>query len=240
MAVSVMGTYTGESNGHFRFVPDSDGEIGVTPGLTVGVFDETGTRLATLNVGKGYAHGDRLDVAHGIQVSFGPGELSATNQEQFALDTLSDPDTTDALVAFGLNTFFTGSTAADLGVAERISSDPNLVAAGLKPNAGDGANLNKLLDLRDLSLDSLDSHTIESFYSDIASEIGFETKRATELIASEEELLSFLEEQREAVSGVNIDEEMVNLVKYQQAFQASSRFINVVNEMTDVLINLGR
>ncbi|PIE22974.1 MAG: flagellar hook-associated protein FlgK [Planctomycetota bacterium] len=240
MSVSVMGTYTGESNGHFRFVPDKDGEIGVTPGLTVGVFDQTGTRLATLNVGKGYSHGDRLDVAHGLQVSFGPGELSATNQHQFALDTLADPDSSDVLVGFGINTFFTGSTAADLGVSSRISSDPNLFAASLKPNAGDGANLIKLLQTRHLSVDSLDNHTLESYYSDIASSIGFETKRATELIASEEKLLSFLHEQRENVSGVNIDEEMVNLVKYQQAFQASSRFINVVNQMTDVLINIGR
>jgi flagellar hook-associated protein 3 FlgL len=97
-------------------------------------------------------------------------------------------------------------------------SDPNLIAAGLKPNSGDGANLGRLLEMRDLSIDNLGGLSVESFYSDLASEVGFETKRATDLIAGEEEILSFLEEQREAISGVNIDEEMVNLVQYQQAF----------------------
>jgi flagellar hook-associated protein FlgK len=240
LEVTVSGSYSGDGNGFFRFIPDGDGEIGVTPGLTVGVFDETGTRIATLDVGQGYSHGDELDVAHGVTIAFKSGRLSGSSQEQFAFDTLADPDTADALVAFGLNTFFTGSTASNLGIAERIMSDPNLIAAGLKPNSGDGANLGRLLEMRDLSIDNLGGLSVESFYSDLASEVGFETKRATDLIAGEEEILSFLEEQREAISGVNIDEEMVNLVQYQQAFQASSRFINTVNEMTEVLINLGR
>ena len=42
------------------------------------------------------------------------------------------------------------------------------------------------------------------------------------------------------MSGVNIDEEMVDLLKFQQAFEAASRFVSVVNEINQTLTNLGR
>ena len=48
------------------------------------------------------------------------------------------------------------------------------------------------------------------------------------------------EEQRESISGVNLDEEMVDLVRYQQAFEAASRYISTVQELTTSLINIGR
>ena len=58
--------------------------------------------------------------------------------------------------------------------------------------------------------------------------------------AAQAQLLGQLEADREAVSGVNIDEEMVDLLKYQQSYEAAARFISVAQEMTEVLINLVR
>ncbi len=246
VAVSVSGEYKGTSNGHLRFVAEADGQVGVTDGLSVGVFDQSGTKIATLNVGKGYSPGDRIQFGDGLEVTFGPGTISKTTGDQFALDTLADPDTADILVALGLNTFFTGSTAADLGVAKRISDDPDLLAAGISlvngtsKSHGDAGNLVRLEELRKQSFAALNGGTIEGFYSEVASDIGFEAKKAKELLVSQDSLHTFLTNQREAVSGVNIDEEMVDLVRFQQAFQASSRFINVMTQVSDTLINLAR
>ena len=136
VSVAVSGEYTGTDNGQFVFVPDGDGEIGVTPGLTVGVFNGDGVRVGTLDVGAGYV-GDQLSVADGVQVSFSQGFVSASSNQAFALDTLTDSDTSDVLVALGLNSFFTGNTAETLGVNPDLEGDPTLFAAGLSDAAAD-------------------------------------------------------------------------------------------------------
>lgn len=95
--VSVSGAYTGQENNIYRFVAEGDGQIGVTPGLTVGVYDQNGTKISSISVGKGYAPLDRIEIADGVQVEIGPGNISATNGDSFALDVLNNPDTSDIL-----------------------------------------------------------------------------------------------------------------------------------------------
>ena len=59
-------------------------------------------------------------------------------------------------------------------------------------------------------------------------------------VDAQDQLLARLQLQRDAVSGVSLDEELVALVRFQQAFQAASRLIDAVNQMTDTLLALGR
>jgi flagellar hook-associated protein FlgK len=237
--VRVSGTYDGDENGQFVFVPDADGEIGVTPGLTVGVYDQAGRRVGTLDVGPGY-DGEEIEVADGVRVSFSQGTISAANNEAFAVDTLTDSDTSDILVTLGLNTFFTGGSAADLGVNAALERDPELFAAGLSSAAADGQNLERVTDLRERGLDVLGGTSIESFYTDFVGELGFEVATAETTAAGQQGLLEFLQQERESVSGVNIDEELVDLQRYQQAFEAAARFIDTVQQLSNTLINLGR
>jgi flagellar hook-associated protein 1 FlgK len=49
-----------------------------------------------------------------------------------------------------------------------------------------------------------------------------------------------LQAERESLSGVNLDEETVDMMRFQQSYDAAARFISVVQQMTDTLINLGR
>jgi flagellar hook-associated protein 1 FlgK len=238
--VEIAGKYTGSANGRLFFRPDGDGSIGVTQGLKVGVFDESGARVATLDVGRGsYSPGDWLEVADGVKVKFGPGNVSATANHTFALDTLADSDTSDFLVAAGLNSFFLGSTAADLAINPELEHDADLLAAGLSGAPGDSANLGRLLQLRTSKLEALGDATIEDHYGALVGDLGFEVASAEATLAAQTQLLEHLQAQREQVSGVNVDEEMVDLVAHQQAFEAASRFINVVSELTQTVINLG-
>lgn len=245
LSVSVSGEYTGEKNGNFRFVAEGSGQIGVTPGLTIGVYDQDGSKIASLDVGKGYAPNDQVDIGNGVKVAIGPGNISDTSGDQFALDVLADPDTADVLAALGLNTFFTGSTASDIAVADRLVKDPDLVAAGISligstSSQGDAGNLVRLEDLRERSLDQFNGDTLEGFWNATASEVGYETRKTKGLLQSQTELQAFLENQRESVSGVDIDEEMVDLERFQQAYQASARYLNIMTEISDTLLGLGR
>lgn len=237
--VSVSGSYTGSANRQLRFSALADGQIGVTEGLKVEVRDQQGALVATLDVGRGYSPGDALEVADGILVEFGPGSISASGGGSFVLDALADPDSSDLLVAFGLNSFFTGTGAADMSVSSALLENPGLLCAGLSSAPGDGANLERLLALRDRPLDALQAATLEDYYTDSLGALGFEVSRLASLSASESDLLSFLEDRRQETSGVSLDEEMLELVRFQHSFQAASRFINTISDLTQTLIQLG-
>ena len=234
MDVAIGGAYTGSTNRQFTFVPEGDGTIGMTQDLRMQVFDETGNLVTTLDVGYGYEPGEPIAVADGITVSFGAGVVSATQGQAFAVDALADSDTTDALVALGLNSFFLGSSAADITV------NPERLAAGISAAASDAGNLARLASLRQVDLDALDGTSIEDFWSNLVGDVGFDVAAAQTTLGSQESLLAQLQAERESISGVNIDEEMVDMMRFQQSYEAAARFLSVAQEMTDTLINLGR
>ncbi len=240
IAIEVEGTFTGDANDRFSFVPAGDGAIGQDADLLVQVFDQQGQLVTTLNVGAGYEPGSKLSLGNGIDVSFGPGTISATDGNTFALDALVDSDTSDLLVAVGMNSFFTGSSARDIAVHQDLLDNPDRLAAGIGLASGDAGNLARLMGMRSSNIDALDTNTLEDFYADLVGDVGFDAAAATSLLNSQQMLMSQLEAERESVSGVNIDEEMVDMVRFQQSYEASARFLQVAQEMTDILINLGR
>ncbi|MFT4512076.1 MAG: flagellar hook-associated protein FlgK [Planctomycetota bacterium] len=240
VGVSVEGAYTGTDNNQFTFVPESDGIIGQTDDLRVRVFDKDGGLVTTLSVGSGYEPREQIELGNGIRVAFSAGEISATDGQAFALDALSDSDTSDILVATGMNAFFLGSSASDIKVNQALLDNPDSLSAGIGSASGDAGNLARLVGLRDRNLGDLSSNTIEDFYADLVGDIGFETAAARSTLQAQDQLLAQLQNDRESISGVNIDEEMVDMLKYQQSYEAAARFIKVAQEMTSVLINLGR
>jgi flagellar hook-associated protein FlgK len=240
VAVRVEGTYTGATNQQFTFVAAGDGLIGQTPDLRVRVLDAAGSVVTTIDVGEGYEPGKPIDLGNGIQVSFGPGTISATSGQAFTLDALADSDTSDVLVALGMNAFFLGSGAADIEVNGDLLGNPDRLAAGIGTASGDAGNLSRLLNLRGIDLDDLEANTIEDFYADLIGDVGFRTAAATSDLRAQQQLMQQLEAERESLSGVNLDEEMVDMLRFQQSYDAAARFIAVAQQMTDTLINLGR
>ena len=238
VATTIEGPYTGTSNGQLLFVADGDGQIGVTPGLTITAYDTNGTKVATLNVGRGYSPLDKIDVVDGVKVSFGAGTISGTAKDVFQLDVLSDSDTSDVLVALGMNSFFWGSKAGDLQVSKDVEANLDLFAGDLESKGGD--NLARMMGLREQKLASLDDASIEDYYRSVVGDVGFTTASAQSQLTAENQLLEELQKQRDSVSGVNLDEEAVDLTRYQQAYEAAARYISAVQTMTATLFQLGR
>lgn len=240
LTVAVEGTYTGSENQRFTFVPESNGTIGQTADLRLRVLDDQGRLVTTLNVGSGYEPGDPLDLGNGVKVSFGAGSVSATDGNVFSLDALADSDTADLLVATGMNVFFLGSGADDIAVNPELVGNPDRIAASISGAEGDAGNLARIVDLRARDLGGLDDNTIEDFYADIVGDVGFQTASAGAAVSAQNQLLDQLLADREAVSGVNIDEELLDMERYQKSYEAAARFLSVAQEMMDTLINLGR
>ncbi|MEW6073607.1 MAG: flagellar hook-associated protein FlgK [Planctomycetota bacterium] len=236
--VEIGGVYTGDSGDVYTFRPRTDGTIGTTEGLLVDVLDATGQRIATLDVGAGYEPGAELTVAEGVTVKFGLGELSATNYDQFALELVADSDTTDFLVAAGINALFVGSTAENIAVRADIEADPQQIAASMTGFAGDNTLLLALLDVEESQVTGLDNASLGQFYGDLAGGVGFQVATAANALEANEGLINSLEMRRDQISGVSVDEEMVDLLRYEQAFAAAAQYITVVNQLGDELLSL--
>ena len=236
--IEIGGSYTGEGNDKFVFVPNTDGVVGTTPGLEVEVFSESGQLVATLDLGPGYQPGTALDVDKGITAAFSFGELSATDNDLARVELVADSDTSDVLAALGLNAFFTGTSAEDIGVREELELDPMLISAGSSGAAGDNSTLLELLQLQSKAVEGLDGEPLNDFYGDVVSDVGFEISTASSTYEVETFLLDNLESRREQTSGVNVDEELVNMVKFEQSFAAASRYIQVLNELSGEILNL--
>ena len=77
----------------------------------------------------------------------------------------------------------------------------------------------------------------DSAYNAFVARVGSEVREATRNEANAQALADAVQDRRESVAGVSLDEEMGNIIKFQRAYQASSRAMSTMDEMLDVLIN---
>ncbi|MDQ0159658.1 flagellar hook-associated protein FlgK [Alkalibacillus salilacus] len=126
--------------------------------------------------------------------------------------------------------------AANIGVAEAIQEDEDLIAASSEPNeSGNGDNALALSDVRNESMG--DDQTIKSFYEAQIGDLGVKAQEANRMAENTGSLRESVDQNRESVSGVSLDEEMSNMIQFQHAYNAAARSMTVVDETLDRIIN---
>lgn len=238
VAAALSGVYTGAASGTWTLQPLGDGTVGTTPGLAVQVLDGAGQLVATLDVGAGYTPGDELVLPDGVRLSLGPGQLSASQGDFLAFDVVADADETDVLAALGLNVLFTGDDADTLAVRKDILADPSRLAAGLGGASGDAQNLLRMLELDHSAVAGLQGDSLAEHYAGLSGDVALEISAAQSTRDAEQQLLASLEDRRDQLSGVNIDEELVRMIEQEQAYAAASQFLRVVNDLQTELLNI--
>lgn len=128
-----------------------------------------------------------------------------------------------------------GTNALTIALSEDIT-DINRIAAGNRPAPGDGSKALEIARLRWTSLAELDNKTIPDFYTALVAELGEQARTASIGQENQKIILENLQAQREAVSGVNVDEEMSNLLRYQRAYQAAAQLVAVMDAAVADLI----
>lgn len=126
------------------------------------------------------------------------------------------------------NRLLEGSDALSIRVSDDVA-DINRIAAGVTPAPGDGNKALELARLRQQALASLDNKTIPDFYSALVAELGEHARAASTGQENQKIILQNLQAEREAVSGVNMDEEMSNLLRYQRSYQAAAQLVSVMD-----------
>jgi flagellar hook-associated protein 1 FlgK len=165
------------------------------------------------------------------------------------LDTLAQ-DLTAAVnsrhtIGFGLdnstgNDFFSGAaTAAGIQVNPLIANDTNLIAAAEGVNKpGDSGNAIAIANLQQAPTMNGSTATFGAYYDSMVSDAGLAVQQATSYYDHQSQMVLQVENYRESISGVSIDEETVNLIKYQNAYQAAAKLINTADEMMETILTM--
>lgn len=144
-------------------------------------------------------------------------------------------------------------TAANIKVNKVLQDNNSLVNAGKTSTSavGDGERALAISSVRNAKLggafnfdtttmkwtDDPNGNTIESAYNGMVTNVGISKQQSDNMVANQEVLLDQLVLRRESTSGVSIDEEVTNMIKFQKSFEANARVIQVLSEMLDTLIN---
>lgn len=164
------------------------------------------------------------------------GRLSIGSESQVTF--VFGEDTSGFVAAAGLNTFFVGSGASDINVNEVIKSNSDFLAISSGGIGQDTNALSKMVDLVDKPIDALDGKSVRDIFDSNVAVLGQKVSLQKSITDGATGLYETLHSQHLAITGVNIDEESIQLIAYNRAFQASARVISVASEMLDILVNI--
>ncbi|MFN3077810.1 MAG: flagellar hook-associated protein FlgK, partial [Alphaproteobacteria bacterium] len=160
-------------------------------------------------------------------------------------------DESGLLAALGIGALLGGRGAGDMAVNPALLADPDLVGVGrLKaddlatPTAvtHDDANSQGALALGDLRHAKFslfgNLSTLTGHYATLAGELGSVINQDQESLMAQDAAQSFMSDMRESISGVSLEEELTDLIRFQRAFQASSKMVGVADELMQTLIQM--
>ena len=206
---------------------------------------DTGTRTSyQINVdGDSMSLDDLIDQINNVvgvpNVTAGKGlanELTLQANSGYEM-TFSD-DSSGALAALGVNTFFAGKNAADIDVNQVLKDDSNLLAAGADHLPGSTDTALAIADLQDQEVEGLGNRSIREFWQNAVNDLAVRTDAANTAVESSRLVRESLFSQIQAVVGVSLDEESINLLMFQQQFNAAARFITVIDEAIQTLLSI--
>ena len=154
-------------------------------------------------------------------------------------------DSTNFLQVAGVNTLLTGNSASTFGISETITNNLNYMTAGKVSATGNiflGDNSNAL-DMSNIQYDEQvqftggATGTLDDFYNGLISEIGTNSRTINRNVEYSNILMGQLNEMRDSTSGVSLDEEMANLIKFQHAYSAAAKLITTADEMYQTLLS---
>lgn len=152
-----------------------------------------------------------------------------------AVNQLQGPDTLYAVAPLS-------HPSGYVEVSDTLKNDPGSVAAGFGENGrpakpGDGSAAVAIAALRNNSVMIGDVPGFDEFFAKTVADIGLKGETAEKALETEEIIMKELKGMQEAISGVNMDEELANMIKFQHGYSAAARVVNTFDEMLDTIIN---
>ena len=154
-----------------------------------------------------------------------------------------DNDTANFGGAFGVNKFFDGNNAKTIKLRDSLAQNPSNIHAYKTPNEGDNEVANAILQLQFENItfhvgNTTTQNTITGFYSQMTSSLANQAEIVSSKKETTQTLLTSIQNEYYSISGVNIDEELINLEKFQRGYQANAKVITTINQMLDALFSI--
>ena len=156
-------------------------------------------------------------------------------------------DNSNFLASMGLNTFFTGHSVATIAINQTVASNLSHLNAGQVTDYGEifTGNTDNAILITNIQRDEnitytgrgTSTDTLDGFYNSLIAEIGLKGKSVNTDLEYNQLVLDQLNEIRDATSGVSLDEEMANLIKFQHAYSAAAKLISISDEMMQTLLD---
>ncbi len=157
-------------------------------------------------------------------------------------------DTTGLLAGLGLNTFFSGTNATNMAINPAINENIHLINSSsvdgnTEANNGDGAiaSLIAKLATKDVKVSTVwetSTQSLSSYYIRLVGVVGSDASNAMFNQKYNNTLSGELEEKAASISGVNLDEEMTNLIRYQHSYTAAAKLITTADKMMEIVLGL--
>jgi flagellar hook-associated protein 1 FlgK len=232
------------------------------------VFDASGAVVNTYHVDPaGSTVGDLITEINALSGA-GGGEITAGLTADGRFQITSDathtfaitPSTTgpssNALAVLGVNSFFTWSETVGLpmdditetiGVNDVLEANPNLISSGYLDDNGQvapGGNdvARAIFNLQDRVVEDMGgigvNSTMDTYYSSLVAQVGVDVQNTVNNEKFNDTLLGQYIRRKESITGVSLDEEMSELLKYQHLYQAAAKLISIADEMMESLISI--
>lgn len=130
-------------------------------------------------------------------------------------------------------------TALNISISDDVS-EPRDIPLSDSPNEPGNSGIGSKIASLASDTNFISNMTPSEYYSTYLSKIGTLGSDASSGTTTTELVLEQLNNQRESAQGVSLDEEAINLIKYQKGFEAASRIINTTSDLLSTIINLGR
>jgi flagellar hook-associated protein 1 len=138
------------------------------------------------------------------------------------------------------NAFFAGTTAATLAISAPVAASVDAIAAsdtaGNLPGGSDNAVAMGQLQFVVQAIGATTT-TLDGFYQQMVAKVGVDTDQADRMTQVQKGVLEAATTRRSATSGVNLDEEMSDMVRFQKSYNAAARMVTTVDEMLDTIIS---
>jgi len=150
-------------------------------------------------------------------------------------------DTSGFLLATELNTFFTGEDSETINVSSLLQNNADFLATASSTAPGDNAIALAIGNLRNQTFEigaDTEARSFDDYHEVTIATLGAESARESGLCANQENVVEAFKQQRLAYSGVNLDEELTNLISVEHAYTAAARYISTIDEMLETLVSI--
>ena len=147
-------------------------------------------------------------------------------------------DNSNTLAALGVNTFFTGNNSTNIGINPELAQNPQLFATAQGGGPSDGSNALALTQFASNPVSALSGQSLNDYYNSMITNVGNQASAQTAMSTSLDDYNQSLTAQQQQVSGVSLDQEAIQILQYQQSYQASAKLVTTVNQLFQTLLNM--